>query len=419
MAQQESSAQGKGKRVSSNMVTMDQRTGTRISGGNYPFELQCKLLEAETLPEVLGTASSMLAQVPGTVGAWIFQRDAGGHLLLVQSWKASHSTDNPPSSDQLGKLIHQRWIAAHRLGQSSAEFARPFSPTGRSDLLVVPMMIGEELVGALAVHRREGDTFPYLPEDIVTLATIAGLTAQQLQLTVLRQRVGDQTDQQETRQEIVNEVNRYVAHELHDGVVQDMAYMRLRLEMLQRVAASEPEKVTQEAEQIREQFNDAIDRLRNMVNDLRKPKQQAGGITGRLRDIAGRMAEQPISERDPEIELDISEISGVRLEPEVERAVVGIVREAMQNIRKHADASSVHVEVQRRDNMLDVEVRDDGRGVEVPEGQRQGTQGLHFGIQQMKELAEDMGGSLSIEGAGGRGTRVLASIPLAPTEKRS
>jgi signal transduction histidine kinase len=408
--------QVRGKRVPTTALKDKSRTGSLISGGTYPFDLQCKLLEAESLNDVLNTASSMLARVPGTVGAWIFQRNAGGELVLVQSWKASHNAESPPSSDQLGKLIHQRWIAAHRLGHSSTEFARPFSPTDRPDLMVVPMMIGEELVGALTVHRREGSTFPYLPEDIVTLATIAALTAQQLQLTLLRDRGGNQSDRTETRQEIVNEVNKYVAHELHDGVVQDMAYMRLRLELLERTAATDPQKVIEQAAEIREQFNDAIDRLRTMVNELRTPKQQTRGITGRLRDIAGRMAEQPISERDPEIELDISEISGVRLEPEVERAVVGIVREAMQNIRKHADASSVHVEVQRNENRLDVEVRDDGRGIsENPDTGRD----LHFGVQQMKELAEEMGGSLSIEGAGGRGTRVLASIPLASAERTS
>lgn len=414
MSQQTGNARG--KRISGNVVKPDGRTGSQLAGGNYPFDLQCKLLEAETLPEVLGTTASMLARVPGTVGAWIFQRDAGGELVLVQSWKASHSVGSPPSSEQLGKLIHQRWIAAHRLGQSSTEFARPFAPSGRQDLLVVPMMIGEELVGALAVHRREGDTFPYLPEDVVTLATIAALTAQQLQLILLRERVPGQDDISETRQEILNEVNRYVAHELHDGIVQDMAYMRLRLEMLERTVAREPDKVSAQAAEIREQFNDAIDRLRKTVNELRTPRQQTRGVTGRLRDIAGRMTEQPISEHDPEIELDLSKISGVRLEPEVERAVVGIVREAIQNIRKHAGASSVHVEVQRREDMLDVEVRDDGRGIP---GEMASGKELHFGIQQMQELAEDMGGSLSIEGASDRGTRVLASIPLFPADKRS
>jgi signal transduction histidine kinase len=406
-------AHTRGKRISSEQI---RTTNPRISGGNYPFELQCKLLEAETLSEVLDTSASMLARVPGTVGAWIFQRNASGTLVLVQSWHESGSRENPPSSEQLGKLIHQRWISAHRLGHSSTEFSRPFSPADRKDLLVVPMMIGEELVGALAVQRREGGTFPYLPEDIVTLATIAALTAQQLQLSILRERVGDKGNAAETRQEIVNEVNRRVAHELHDGVVQDLAYMRLRLELLERIATNEPDRVIEQAAEIREQFNDAIERLRKMVNDLRKPRQQTRGLTGRLREIAGRMVEQPMTEQDPEIEMDLTEISGVRLEPEVERAVVGIVREAMQNIRKHAAASSVHVEVQRRDNVLDVEVRDDGRGLSdnaVTE------KDLHFGVQQMQELAEEMGGSLSIEGHRNKGTRVLASIPLVPAEKRS
>jgi signal transduction histidine kinase len=278
------------------------------------------------------------------------------------------------------------------------------------------MMIGEELVGALAVQRREGDAFPYLPEDLITLAAIAALTAQQMQLNVLRERSGSSVDSAQLTQEIKDEAYRYVAHELHDGVVQDLAYMRLRLEMLERAVREDPERGIREAREIREQFNDAIDNLRKMVNDLRKPRQQALGITGRLRDIAGRMAEQQITDEQPQIELDLQEISGVRLEPEVERAVVGIVREAMQNIRKHAEATSVHVEVQRRDDVLEVEVRDDGTGIRSRDPD--GDPGLHFGVSQMRELAEDMGGSLDIHSEAGSGTSVQARIPLVPGRKR-
>lgn len=414
MSSQQAS-QSKGKRIRSTARSTTVRSPKRVSG-TYPFELQCRLLEAESMAEVLDIASSMLARVPGTIGAWIFQRDADGALRLVKSWRATSSDLEPPSSEALSTLIHQRWIAAHRLGQSAAEFAKPFSPAGSPDSLVVPMLIGEELVGALAVQRRDGQTFPYLTEDIVTLATIAALTAQQLQLTVLRDRHADATDVAEMRQQAMNEAYRYIAHELHDGIVQDLAYMRLRMEMLERSITESPEKAIQEAAEIRGQFNEAIDNLRTLVNDFRKPRQQTRGITGRLRDIAGRMADQPISPQEPEIELDLAEISGVRLEPEVERAVVGIVREAMQNIRKHAGASSVHVEVQRNEDMLEVEVRDDGTG--IPTDSLKDGRELHFGIEQMKELAEDMGGSLNIEGEEGRGTRVQARIPLAPSGKQ-
>lgn len=389
--------------------------GPARAGGAYPFDLQCKLLEAETLPAVLETAASMVARVPGTIGAWVFQRDADGKLILVQRWQASHSDGSPPSSEQLGKLIHQRWIAAHRLGQSSTEFARPFTPEGAADLTVVPMLIGEELVGALVAQRRQGETFAYVAEDLVTLATIAALTAQQMQLTLLRDRA-EAVNASELRQEVMNEAQRHIAHELHDGIVQDLAYMRLRLEMLERSIEANPDQAVEQTVELQRQFNDAIDNLRNMVNEFRKPRQQTRGITGRLRDIAGKMAEQPISEQEPAIELDLSEISGVRLEPEVERAVVGIVREAMQNIRKHAGASSVHVEVQRNDDVLEVEVRDDGQG--IPEEMLTDGRELHFGVEQMRELAEEMGGSLNIHGHQGKGTRVQASIPLVPEGRR-
>lgn len=236
-----------------------------------------------------------------------------------------------------------------------------------------------------------------------------------MQLTLLRDRV-ESVDPAELRQEVMNEAQRRIAHELHDGIVQDLAYMRLRLELLERTVQSNPDQASEQASEIRDQFNQAIDSLRNMVNEFRKPRQQTRGITGRLRDIAGKMADQPISEQEPEIELDLSEISGVRLEPEVERAVVGIVREAMQNIRKHAGASSVHVEVQRNDDVLEVEVRDDGQG--VPEEMIQDGVEMHFGVEQMKELAEDMGGSLNIQGRDGSGTRVQASIPIVPESRR-
>jgi signal transduction histidine kinase len=392
-------------------------SAVRVSGGHYPFELQCRLLEAETMPEVLDTAASMLARVPGTIGAWIFQRNADGLLILVRSWRATNADVDPPSSEWLGHLIHQRWIAAHRLGQTSTDFAKPFSPTGVPGSLVVPMMIGEELVGAFAVQRRDGETFPYLPEDLITLASIAALTAQQMQMTVLRERVGNSVDRAQLRQEIKEEAYRYVAHELHDGVVQDLAYMRLRLEMLERVIREDPERGIEEITILRGQFNNAIDGFRELVNELRKPRRQALGITGQLRDIAGRMAGQRVADEQPQIELDLQEISGVRLEPEVERAVVGIIREAMQNIRKHAGASSVHVEVQQLGDMLEVEVRDDGTGFTM-EQQDENDHGLHFGVSQMRELAEDMGGSLDIHSEYGKGTAVQARIPLVPTRKR-
>jgi two-component system, NarL family, nitrate/nitrite sensor histidine kinase NarX len=134
-----------------------------------------------------------------------------------------------------------------------------------------------------------------------------------------------------------------------------------------------------------------------------------------LTDVVTSGQALSVAAEQPRLELDLSEISGVRLAPEVERAVVGIVREALQNIRKHAGASSVRVEVQHAAHELQVMVLDDGSGFSgVPVSDRPGA---HFGLEQMRELAEDMGGSLCIASEEQRGTCVEARISLVPGDK--
>jgi len=400
-------ADGIGKVQPSSAVGHTHDIGASVSpvaaGLTFPFDLQARLLDAQVLPELLDVAASMLARVPGTVGAWIYQRDASGRLVLVRQWRATHAEPPTLSGDILGGLIHQRWIAAHRLGHSVSDFAQPFVPAAYPSALVVPMLIGEELVGALAVERRAGDVFPYAPEDVVALASIAAETAQSMQMIVLRQRAADQA-RTDDREEALDQERRRIARELHDGIVQDLAYLRLRLEMLTRVAVPAPERVQSEITEVCDQINRSISGLRETIGTLRRPRPPVRGITGQLRELA-----TDLGAGESALELDLSELRGVSLAPEVERAMVGIVREALQNIRKHAQASSVRVEVQREADDIHLVVADDGVG--IPGSEPLAIEG-HFGMEQMRELAEDMGGSLEVESGTGGGTRVHARIPL-------
>ena len=115
----------------------------------------------------------------------------------------------------------------------------------------------------------------------------------------------------------------------------------------------------------------------------------------------------------PSMELDISEVSGVRLAPQVERAMIGIVREALHNVRKHARADEVRLEVRRIDDHVEIAVVDDGVGFSggSPDG--------HFGLDQIKELAEETGGQIEIGSAPGSGTSIRARIPMGLVNGRS
>lgn len=364
----------------------------------FLLDIQVQLRNVQSVPELMDTAVEQLHRVPGTIAAWVYQRDERGALRLVHSWEAATNSTQPIPENELGQLLHQRWIAAHRADQSADDFAVAFVPEGFPRQTVAPMLLHSEMIGAIVVERRDAELFPYEMADLAAITTVAASLSQSLQILVLRSRIAEQELQTD-----VEQARREFGRTLHDGIVQDLAYMNLKLEMLERRAGSETPELSESIETIRKQVNVSITNLRSMITDLRRRHSPAPGITAQLRDFSAHYPDPVSHERKEE------ERNGMELAPEIEKAVIGIVREAIQNIRKHANASDVRVEVQLEDEELLVTVADDGVGF----GDRfPVTREGHFGMEQMRELAEDMGGTLLVESVPGSGTRVHARIPL-------
>ena len=101
----------------------------------------------------------------------------------------------------------------------------------------------------------------------------------------------------------------------------------------------------------------------------------------------------------------------MRLKPRVELQLVRIVQEALTNVRKHARATSVRVDIRRRDNDIEAVIGDDGVGLNLAARPRRETP--RFGLATMRERAESIGGRLSIESTPGRGTTVTFLMPFA------
>jgi len=391
--------------VNSNDV-MNQRNERSLSTplASFPFDLQSRLVDATSVQDVYELGVAMLARIPGTTGIRIFQRDDHGELLLVQAWQSPLVESSTATPEELSKAVHKRWIAAHRIGHNTLEFARPFYLTNHPRWLVVPMLASDELIGAIAAERREGDTFQYAPEDIVAFAAAAAGVSWGIQSVFLRDRT-DLLSNADARAEIMNQERREIGRELHDNVVQNLAYLNMKMEIIQKYVTENPGIAQNELTAARSLLDRSIGELRRTIGEVRRPVAQRRGITGQLRSLASTI------EIDPsQFEMDLKQISGVNLVPEIERAVVGIVREALQNVRKHAHASSVRLEVNRSDEELHVCVYDDGVGIE---GNEPVSPPDHFGMVQMRELAEDLGGHLTINSEPGSGTTIEAILPMA------
>jgi two-component system nitrate/nitrite sensor histidine kinase NarX len=105
--------------------------------------------------------------------------------------------------------------------------------------------------------------------------------------------------------------------------------------------------------------------------------------------------------------------SAVPLAPDDELQVMHILQEALSNVRKHADATAVHVELQRAGGYRFV-VRDNGRGFDSAKGPSDASE--HVGLRIMRERAQRIGGALDVRSAPGEGTEVVLSLPVSQAE---
>jgi signal transduction histidine kinase len=102
----------------------------------------------------------------------------------------------------------------------------------------------------------------------------------------------------------------------------------------------------------------------------------------------------------------------LRLAPELETTCFRIAQEALHNVVRHAQASQVVVELRRRDTLLELSIRDDGKGFDVRAALERAMAGHSLGILSLQERAALFDGELKIVSAPGQGTEVRAVFPL-------
>lgn len=163
------------------------------------------------------------------------------------------------------------------------------------------------------------------------------------------------------------------------------------------------------------------DRDRHLANAAELARQS---LTEARRSVQALRPEQLESARLPEALADVaaswSEVNGVsatvtttgtarQLHPEVEVALLRTGQEALANVAKHAAASRVGVTLSYMEDVVTLDVRDDGIGFEPA-----GIQGDGFGLPGMRQRVQRVAGSLEVESAPGEGTAVSATVPAIP-----
>jgi len=200
----------------------------------------------------------------------------------------------------------------------------------------------------------------------------------------------------------VSEERSLIARELHDSIAQSLAFLNLQTQMLDRsLAQGDHAAARSEVSQIRIGVQECYDDVRELLVHFRARVQDAD-LAAALRQTVARFESQTgIATRLEELG------DGVDLPAEDQVQVLHVIQEALSNVRKHAKARHVVVQVERG-AISRFLVRDDGVGFDIETSDDTGT---HVGLQIMRERAHRVGASLHVRSAPGAGTEVSFDLP--------
>lgn len=347
---------------------------------------------ASTLPDrtfspLQRSALRPLALIAGTSAAvWLVVGALGDRLPVTVS--ADLAESSRPELDSGAAALATHLVVLVLLALGGVGFLRR-AVRHPGDLLLSAVGIGVSLA---AVARLNYVLFPSAHTTVVHTGDVAGLSSYLVLLFgAVREISGYWRDR---AQLAVLDERRRMARDLHDGLLQELSFIRSQVSAFTRHPPTPTtiDFVTTAADQ-------AMTEARRVVRALSDDTDGALDTVVRraVADIADRAGLPVTFELEP----------GVHVDATVAEQVRRVTREAVTNVVRHANATSLQVTMRSRYGRLRLVVADDGRGVDPAAGD------AGFGIGSMRQRAALLNGTLAVESTPGGGTSVVLELPTA------
>jgi len=269
----------------------------------------------------------------------------------------------------------------------------PNHPPMRS-LLAVPILCSGPFRGNLYLAEKSGRS-AFTADDEESLVRFATKAAIAIDHAYLHRRLNDLA---------VSEERLRIAHEMHDGLAQVLAYVNTKAQAVRElIRAGRPDDATRQLDQLAAAAREVYGDVRESIIGLRSAAVPGRALAEVLQDYAQTW------EHQNGIACRLQCGGEIRLDAGAELQVTRIVQEALANVRKHAKAKAVDVEIAATDGIIRIAVQDDGVGFNPAEPSR--SEFPRFGLATMRERAESMGGWLRLESTPGEGTHILVEVP--------
>ncbi len=279
--------------------------------------------------------------------------------------------------------------------------------TGMRSLVVMPLLSRNRVMGIMELADSRSGRFT--SEDMELLTSVGNAVGAAVENAYLcrssRYYAREITQAQEAERA-------RIARDLHDETIQSLVVLSRQIEALAQASENAAPNTVQRLHELRKATDDIIGGIRRFSRALRPSTLDDLGLIPTLEGLAVSMTEQD------GIPTKLW-VSGEhrRLLPGLELVLFRIAQEALTNVKKHAGATRSTINLTFNDGTVEMVVQDNGKGFTLAAPVEELAVAGHLGLIGMRERTRLLGGTLKVQSELGRGTRIIATVPVAPADR--
>jgi two-component system sensor histidine kinase DegS len=385
-----------------------QKAASRLRAINAVTAIVTGSLELE---QILNGALDKVLEVTGLDAGLIFSLEKQPQELILIAYRGM-SRESAAGVDRLelgegfcGRVAQSGEPMVVRDSSRDPRLTRlAVQQEGLRGQIIVPLKSKGEVQGVLAVATRQ--TRQFLPEELELITAIGNQIGVAIENARLYENMRFYARQITRAQE---DERKRIARELHDDTIQALVALSRRLDALSTLSEQLPQPAMRYLQQLRELTTSALRNVRRFINDMRPPALDHLGLVPALEGLTSDLTEKE------GIEVNfIAEGERRRLTSEEELVLFRIAQEALNNVRRHSQASRVTIQMEFYPDGVRMTINDNGRGFRVPERTGDLIATGKLGLIGMYERARLLNGTLSVQSEPDEGTTVIVDVPIRP-----
>ena len=271
--------------------------------------------------------------------------------------------------------------------------------TSCKTLLVIPLRSGLKTYGLVVLGSDEEQLTVEHMDMATTIANYGIVAVRNARL------IAELRSQRDTLLEREDEMRRQLNRDLHDGPAQALAAITMSLEFIKRLMEREPARVNDELEKVTQMARRANQDVRTLLFELRPMSLDSQGLFPTLELYLERF-----KEGSTKVLLEGRDFGLV--DKAAQAMLFNITQESVNNALKHARAQHIWVRLRRDDNVVHLEIEDDGSGFDLSRVRESYDERGSFGLMNIEERARLVNGVAYIESRAGKGTKVTVAVPV-------